>query len=99
MLYVYFGSATGEFDEESRLQKHDELCRLRKPGAVGVLHLVATSSGAVYKFYALHRFPQILDNDFWLPELQAKMLALICKSIHTLNSQDTNVNIHYSDFL
>lgn len=37
----------------------------------------------------------MLDNDFWFPELQVKMLTPICESIHTLGLGDLDINIRY----
>ena len=62
---------------------YGEVVRLRRLGAGGILyfHEVATMPGAECKFYAMHRFPQLLDNS--PAALQAKLLPKICESLNT----------------
>ncbi|KAK3172425.1 hypothetical protein OEA41_005747 [Lepraria neglecta] len=92
-IILYFGSATSELGEASRLRTHElimakghkEILPLRRLDDnsryqhISLFHEIATLPGAIRKFCAVHRFPQIQNNS--LAAMDAKILAYECENI------------------
>lgn len=86
---IYFGSVTFIHGEESRLTAniaiinlgHENILRLRRRSSGTALwfHELAIIPGAVCKFYAMHRFPQL--------ETYYKALAPACENLWVISME------------